>query len=119
MSQEKLVIYHNPRCSKSRETLQILEDNNVTPVIVEYLEQPPTLEELAAIIAKLGISARELLRTTEEVYKDADLDDDSLSEVEIIEAICEYPALMQRPIVVAGDKAIIGRPPVKVLDIIA
>lgn len=119
MSQEKLVIYHNPRCSKSRETLQILHDNNVTPEIIEYLEQPPTAAELAAIIARLGIGARDLLRTTEEVYKEAALDDSSLTEDEIIEAICEYPALLQRPIVVAGDKAIIGRPPVRVLDIIA
>ena len=119
MSQEKLVIYHNPRCSKSRETLQILEDNNVSTEIVEYLEQPPTAAELTSIIGKLGVSARDLLRTTEPVYRDAELDDDSLTEDEIIEAICEYPALLQRPIVVAGDKAIIGRPPVKVLDIIA
>ena len=118
MSQEKLVIYHNPGCSKSRETLQILESNNISAEIIEYLEQPPTAAELTGIIAKLGVSARELLRTTEPVYKDADLDDDSLSDEEIIEAICEYPALLQRPIVVVGDRAIIGRPPVKVLDII-
>ena len=119
MSQEKLVIYHNPGCSKSRETLQIMQDNNVSPEIIEYLNEPPTAQELAAIIAKLGVSARELLRTTEEVYREAGLDDDSLNEEEIIEAICEYPSLLQRPIVVAGDRAIIGRPPVKVLDIIA
>lgn len=119
MNQQKLVIYHNPRCSKSRETLQILEDNNVTAEIVEYLENPPTIDELRDIIAKLGIGARELLRTTEPVYRDADLDDDSLSEDEIIEAICEYPALLQRPIVVAGDRAIIGRPPARVLEILA
>ncbi len=119
MSQEKLVIYHNPRCSKSRETLQILQDNDVTPEIIEYLEQPPTVTELTAIVGRLGISARELLRTTEAVYQEAGLDDSSLTEEEIIETICEYPALLQRPIVVAGDKAIIGRPPVRVLDILA
>ncbi len=119
MSQEKLVIYHNPRCSKSRETLQLLKENNMSPEIIEYLEEPPTAAELARIIALLGIGARELLRTTEQVYKDAELDDDSLSDEEIIEAICEYPALMQRPIVVQGEQAIIGRPPVKVLDLIA
>ncbi len=112
-------MYHNPRCSKSRETLQILEDNNITPEIIEYLDEPPSAAELTEIIDKLGIGARDLLRTTEPVYKDAELDDDSLTEDEIIEAICEYPALLQRPIVVAGDKAIIGRPPVKVLDLIA
>ncbi len=119
MSADQIVIYHNPRCSKSRETLQLLQDNNVAPAIVEYLEQPPSVDELKSIIRLLGVNARDLLRTTEPVYKDAELDDDSLSEEEIIEAICEYPALLQRPIVVAGDKAVIGRPPVKVLDIIA
>ena len=119
MSQDKLVIYHNPRCSKSRETLQLLEESNMSPEIIEYLEEPPTAAELARIIALLGIGARELLRTTEQVYKDAGLDDDSLSDEEIIEMICEYPALMQRPIVVQGNRAIIGRPPVRVLDLIA
>ena len=119
MSQEKPVIYHNPRCSKSRETLQILRDKNADPEIIEYLEQPPTVAELAAIIARLGVGARDLLRTTEKIYQDAGLDDDSLTEDEIIEAICEHPALLQRPIVVAGDKAIIGRPPARVLEIIA
>ena len=119
MGQDKLVIYHNPRCSKSRETLQILHDNDRDPEIVEYLEEPPSAEELKRIVSLLGITARDLLRTTEAVYKDAELDDDSLSEDEIIEAICEYPALLQRPIVILGDKAVIGRPPARVLDIIA
>ncbi len=119
MNQDKLVIYHNPRCSKSRETLQLLEDNNLHPEIIEYLDEPPTVQELTRIIAMLGFGARDLLRTTEPVYKDAALDDDSLSDAEIIEAICEHPALLQRPIVVMGDRAIIGRPPTRVLDIIA
>jgi arsenate reductase (glutaredoxin) len=119
MSNHKFVIYHNPRCSKSRETLQILEDNNVDADIVDYLEDPPTPQELKRIIGMLGVSARDLLRSTEPVYRDADLDDDSLSDDEIIDAICEYPALMQRPIVVAGDRAIIGRPPSRVMEIIA
>ncbi len=119
MSNDKLVIYHNPRCSKSRETLQILEDNNCQARVVEYLEEPPSPQELKNILGMLGISARDLLRTTEPVYKDAELDDDSLSEDEIIEAICEYPALLQRPIVVSGDRAVIGRPPDKVLEILA
>ena len=118
MSQDKPVIYHNPRCSKSRETLQLLEERDCDPEIIEYLDEPPTAEELQAIVSMLGITARELLRTTEQVYKDADLDDDSLSDEEIIEAICEYPALLQRPIVVYRDRAVIGRPPSKVLDII-
>lgn len=119
MSKEKLVIYHNPRCSKSREALQILEDHNQLPEIIEYLQDPPSREELTAIIKMLGVSPRELMRTTEQVYKDAELDDDSISDEEIIEALCEYPDLMQRPIVISGNKAVIGRPPLKVLDIIA
>ncbi len=119
MSQDKLVIYHNPSCSKSRETLQILENNNIIPEIVEYLDESPSASELSRIIGMLGISARDLLRTTEQAYKDAELDDDGLSEEEIIAAICAHPILLQRPIVVIGNKAVIGRPPVKVLDIIA
>ncbi len=119
MSHDKPVMYHNPRCSKSRETLQILNDHEIEPEIVDYLDEPPSAEELKRIIGLLGVSARDLLRTTEQVYKDADLDDDSLSDDEIIDAICEYPALLQRPIVICGDRAVIGRPPSRVLEIIA
>ena len=119
MNDDKLVIYHNPGCSKSRETLQILETHQCSPQIIEYLETPPNAQELKHIIELLGVAARDLLRSTEQVYHDADLDDDSLSDDEIVEAICEYPALMQRPIVVLGNKAVIGRPPEKVLEIIA
>ena len=119
MSNDKIVIYHNPRCSKSRETLQILVDNGVDAEIIDYLEDPPTPQELKRIIDMLGVAARDLLRRTEPVYKDADLDDDSLDDDEIIDAICEYPALLQRPIVIAGDRAVIGRPPARVLEIIA
>ena len=119
MTTDKTLIYHNPRCSKSRETLQILEDNHLQPDIIEYLEDPPTAQELKRIIAMLGVSARELVRNTEPVYEEAELDDDSLSEHDIIQAICKYPALMQRPIVISGNRAIIGRPPVRVLEIIA
>ncbi len=119
MNQQKLVMYHNPSCSKSRETLQILEDNNVETVIIEYLDQPPDQQELQRIIEMLGCSARDLLRTTEPAYRDAHLDDDVLTDIEIIDAICQQPVLLQRPIVVADGKAIIGRPPTKVLEIIA
>ena len=119
MSDHKTVIYHNPHCSKSRETLQLLEDNDIEADIIEYLEQPPTHAELKRILEMLAIPARELLRTTEPDYKEANLDDDTLSENEIIEAMCDYPALLQRPIVVSGNKASIGRPPVKVLEIFA
>jgi len=119
MTHDKVVIYHNPRCSKSRETLQILADNGIDAEVIHYLEDPPTPQELKRIIDMLGIPARDLLRATEQVYKDAELDDDSLSDEEIIDSICEYPALMQRPIVIAGNRAIMGRPPSRVLEIIA
>jgi arsenate reductase len=115
MSDQKLVIYHNPQCSKSRETLQILKDHDSDPHIVEYLQQPPDADELKRIIDLLGVSARDLLRTTEAAYVDAGLDRDSLSENEIIEALCKFPSVLQRPIVVSGNKAVIGRPPSKVL----
>ncbi|MFA9421213.1 MAG: arsenate reductase (glutaredoxin) [Gammaproteobacteria bacterium] len=118
MSDEKLIIYHNPRCSKSRETLQILRDNNRQPEIIEYLHQPPNKQELTKIIKMLGISPRQLLRATEPEYEAAGLDDESISDEQIIEAICKNPPLLQRPIVVHGNKAIIGRPPTKVLDIV-
>lgn len=119
MSNTRLVIYHNPRCSKSCETLQILKQNNLTPVVIEYLEEPLTRQEIKAIIEMLGVSARDLLRTGEQIYADAKLDNDALSEDEIIAAICAHPILLQRPIVVSGKRAVIGRPPAKVLEIIA
>jgi arsenate reductase len=118
MSDEKLIIYHNPSCSKSRETLKILQDNNRKPEIIEYLREPPNKQELANLIAMLGISPRQLLRTTEPEYKHAGLDDESISDEQIIEAICNNPPLLQRPIVVQGNRAIIGRPPTKVLEIV-
>jgi arsenate reductase len=119
MNNASLVIYHNPRCSKSRETLHILENSNLSPTIIEYLENPPTQQELKKIIAMLGLPARDLVRTTEQVYEDAGIDMDAMSEDEIIAAICQHPALLQRPIVVAGNRAIIGRPPARVMEIIA
>lgn len=119
MNKSRLIIYHNPSCSKSRETLQILEDNHLSPDIIEYLEQPPTAEELKGVIEMLGVTARDLMRTNEPVYRQANLDDDTLTDHEIIEAICEHPALLQRPIVISGTRAVIGRPPARVLEIVA
>ena len=113
------VIYHNPSCSKSRETLQILQDNNTSPEIIRYLDNPPSEDELRRIIALLGITARDLLRSNEPAYGDANLEDTNLSEDDIIEAICKYPVLLQRPIVISGTRAVIGRPPSRVLEILA
>lgn len=119
MKAKGLAIYHNPACSKSREALQILQDKNLSPEIIDYLEVPPTPRQLKELIGILGVPARDLLRTTEPVYKDAELDDYALTDDEIIEAICEYPALLQRPIVISNGRAIIGRPPTRIMEILA
>ena len=113
-----ITIYHNPRCSKSRATLALLEKHEVSFSIVEYLKEPPTRQELSAILSMLGINARSLLRTKESIYKSEGLDDKALSEKDLMSAIIKNPILMERPIVVANNKAIIGRPPENVLTII-
>lgn len=113
-----VTIYHNPRCSKSRQTLQLLQENNVTPEIVEYLKTPLNAKELTDIINKLGVSVRDIIRTSEQYYKDRNLKNPELSDDELLSAIVEAPKLMQRPIVVNGNKAAIGRPPEDVLGIL-
>ena len=113
-----ITIYHNPRCSKSRATLALLENQGANFRIVEYLKDPPTRKELRAILSMLGIKARSLLRTKESVYKSEGLDDKELSEKDLISAIVDNPILMERPIVIANNKAVIGRPPETVLTII-
>lgn len=113
-----VIIYHNPRCSKSRQTLALLEENNIQHDVVLYLESPPSETQLASIITKLGLVPRELLRKSEDIYKDQNLGDASLSDAELIAAMVKAPILIQRPIVVNGDRAKIGRPPEQVLEII-
>ena len=114
----QFTIYHNPRCSKSRQTLALLEDNGVTPEVVLYLENPPGEKALAVLLGKLGITARDLLRKGEDDYKDNNLKDATLGEAELIAAMHKYPKLIERPIVEKGDRAILGRPPENVLDLI-
>ncbi|WP_250461887.1 arsenate reductase (glutaredoxin) [Microbulbifer litoralis] len=111
-------IYHNPRCSKSRQTLQLLQDNGVEPEVVLYLETPPSRETLGELLAKLGLSARELLRTGEDAYKSLQLKDRSLSDEQLIDAMVQHPKLIQRPIVVKGDRAVLGRPPENALELL-
>ena len=113
-----VVIYHNPRCSKSRATLQLLEDRGISPTVVEYLNQPPTAEQLRQVLALLGKSPREIMRRGEAEYRDNDLDDPGLSDEQLIMAITKHPKLLERPIVLANGKAAIGRPPENVLDIL-
>lgn len=114
----ELTIYHNPRCSKSRQTLEILEDKGLKPDIKLYLEDVPSSDELKFILKKLGLKARELMRIKEEEYRINHLDDDQLSEEQLINAMIRYPRLIERPIVIANNKAVIGRPPERVLDIL-
>lgn len=111
-------IYHNPRCSKSRQTLALLEQQGVKPEIVEYLKTPPTADELGTILSQLGINARELLRKTEAIYKELNLADKTLTDQQLIQAMSEHPKLIERPIVIHNGKAKIGRPPEAVLEII-
>ncbi|MFZ6048665.1 arsenate reductase (glutaredoxin) [Pseudomonas sp. CR3202] len=114
----ELTLYHNPRCSKSRGALELLEARGLAPTIVRYLETPPSAAELRDLLAKLGLSARQLLRTGEDEYKALNLDDAGLSEEQLIAAMVDHPRLIERPILIAGDKAVVGRPPEKVLEIL-
>lgn len=114
----ELTLYHNPRCSKSRGALELLEARGLAPTVVRYLETPPSAAELRELLAKLGMSARQLLRTGEEEYQTLGLADTSLSEEQLIEAMAAHPRLIERPILIVGDKAVVGRPPEKVLEIL-
>lgn len=111
-------IYHNPRCSKSRQTLQLLIEHGIEPDIIEYLKYPPSTVELQNILALLGIKARDLMRQNESPYKNKQLDDPSLTEATLLTVMHENPILIERPIVTNGKKAVIGRPPENVLDIL-
>lgn len=111
-------IYHNARCSKSRQTLALLEKQGIEAEVVRYLETPPTKRELKALLEMLGMNARELIRKNEAEYKNSDLKDPNTSEDDLINAMIETPKLIERPIVVNNGKARIGRPPEQVLEII-
>ena len=111
-------IYHNPRCSKSRQTLQLLKDNSIEPKIVEYLKTPPSQEELLDIVQKLGVNIRDIIRKKESEYKENNLDDQTFSDEQIAQIMVDNPKLIERPIVINGKKAAIGRPPENVLEIV-
>ena len=113
-----LTLYHNPRCSKSRGALELLEARGLAPTVVRYLETPLDAPQLKALLGKLGIGARALLRTGEDEYKTLNLADSSLSEAQLIAAIAAHPKLMERPILEVGDKAVIGRPPEQILELL-
>lgn len=112
------VMFHNPRCSKSRETLSLLEAAGVQPTIVRYLETPPTVAELERLLDKLGMEPQELMRTKEDRYAELGLAGKSLSREEALRVLVENPVLIERPIVVRGDKAVIGRPPERIKELL-
>ena len=111
-------LYHNPRCSKSRQTLALLQENGIEPEIVLYLETQPGEAELRKLLKKLGITARELIRKGEESYKSLKLANTELDERALIQAMAKDARLIERPIVVAGNKAVLGRPPENALDLL-
>ena len=114
----EFVIYHNPRCSKSRTTLSLLEENGITPEIVLYLENPLSTGEINVLLEKLGVGAAQLVRRGEADYKEAGLGADS-GNTEIVAAMAARPKLIERPVVVKGDRAVLGRPPENVLELIS
>ncbi len=118
MSHSAVTIYHNPRCTKSRQTLQLLRDSGVEPTVVEYLKEPPSAEELDALVKKLGIEPAELFRKKEALFKELGLAGKELSRDEALKTLAENPKLIERPVVVKGRKAVIGRPPENVNDLL-
>jgi arsenate reductase (glutaredoxin) len=114
-----LYIYHNPRCSKSRETLALLEDRGLQPEVIRYLETPPSVATLQILVQQLGFSSvRQVMRVKDELYKTLALDNPALVEEELYRLLAEHPALLERPIVVHDGQARLGRPPEQVLEII-
>ena len=114
----KVVIYHNPRCSKSRDTLELLTKQGIEFEVIEYLKTPLNKGKIAEILRLLGMSPRELMRTGEAEYRNNQLDNPGLSDDQLLDALVTYPILIQRPIVLADNKARIGRPPEKVMEIL-
>ena len=111
------IIWHNPRCSKSRQTLALLKERGIEPEVRLYLEEPPSFEQLAEVIDKLGISPWELLRQGETTFRELSLEKGSATQA-IIGAMCQHPILIERPVVIRGDSAALGRPPENVLTLI-
>ena len=111
-------IYHKPRCSKSRQTLKILQDQSISPQVVEYLKTPPDAGTLSDLLDMLGLEPRQLMRKKEAEYTESGADDPGLSRAQLIDLMVQYPKLIERPIVVSDGKATIGRPPESVLEIL-
>lgn len=113
-----VTIWHNPRCSKSRNAVTLLEEKGIEADVVKYLDTPPTKEELIKVLKMLGLSARELMRTKEDIYKELNLKEET-DEDKLIEAMVENPKLIERPVVIKDGKAAIGRPIENIIDLLA
>jgi arsenate reductase len=113
-----VTIFHNPRCSKSRHTLELLEQRGLTPTIIEYLKTPPTAEKLKEILVQLGLLPRDLMRKKEDLYVELELGNPDLSNDDLIGFMVKHPILIERPIVITNGKAALGRPPEQVLEIL-
>jgi len=108
---DDIVIWHNPRCSKSRQTMQLLTDAGVEPTVIEYLKNPPEESEIKRVLGFLGIAPKALMRTKEAAFKKNDLGASDISDDTLVAAMAAHPILIERPVVIKGDKAVIGRPP--------
>jgi len=113
-----VTIYHNPRCSKSRETLRLLRERGIEPEIVEYLKTPPSADQIEAVLSRLGIEPRALMRTKEAAYREAAMGDERLTRRQLIDLMIAHPIVIERPIVVNGARTALGRPPESVLAIL-
>jgi len=115
---QSIKIYHNPRCSKSRQTLELIRQQGIEPEVIEYLKSPPSQNELQDILSRLNMEPRQLMRTKEAEYKENNLDSEKLSNKQLIDAMVKNPKLIERPIVINNEKVALGRPPENVLEIL-
>jgi arsenate reductase len=113
-----VTLYYNPRCSKSRQALELLRSRGIEPTVIDYVANPPTRDELAHLLDLLGMEPRDLMRREEPEYREANLDDAGLTRETLIRALAQRPQLLQRPIVVAHGRAVLARPPEKLLEIL-
>ena len=115
---KEVIIYHNPKCSKSRKALEIIKSKNIEPIIILYLVNKLSKTEVKNLLSKLGLSIRDILRTGEDEYKNNNLKNENLTNDKLIEFLIKFPKLLQRPIVVKNNKAVVGRPPENILDVL-
>ena len=115
---KEIIIYHNPKCSKSRKALEIIKNKNIEPTIILYLTNKLSKTEVKKLLSKLGLSIRDILRTGEDEYKNNNLKNENLTDDKLLDFLIKFPKLLQRPIVVKENKAVVGRPPENILDVL-